>query len=144
GAGDTGTEARPAPARPAATPGAGDTGTEARPLRPGVAEPTDADPAAAPPRGGTAAEPPTDARPPAAGGVTEARPGGAAGSEADQPPARESPPGRRYASSAPGPGSPFGPGYWARPRAELGSPYEFILHTLPVAVERDCAATGLP
>ncbi|MGV9210407.1 hypothetical protein ACTFTM_00925 [Micromonospora sp. RB23] len=126
-----------------AAPGAGDTGTEARPLRPGVAEPTDADPAAAP-GGGTEAEPPTDARPPAALGVTEARPGGAAGSGEDQPPARESPPGLRYASSAPGPGSPSGPGYWARPRAELGSPYEFILHTLPVAVGRDSAATGLP
>jgi hypothetical protein len=36
------------------------------------------------------------------------------------------------------------PGIWARPREELGSPYEFIPHTLPVAVGRDRAATGLP
>ncbi|MGC5018857.1 hypothetical protein [Micromonospora sp. DT47] len=133
GAGETGTEARPAPARPAAAPGAaGETGTEARPA---PARPAEADPAAPVPRGGgTAAE----ARPVGAApcGPTEARPADAA--------PRASPVGRRYASSAPGPGPPFEPGTWPRPRGELGSPYEFIPHTLPVAVGRSGAATGLP
>jgi hypothetical protein len=32
----------------------------------------------------------------------------------------------------------------AWPRAELESSYEFIRHTLPVAVTRACAVTGLP
>lgn len=42
------------------------------------------------------------------------------------------------------PSGPGAPGIWARPRAELGSPYEFIRHTLPVAVVRGCDTTGLP
>jgi len=32
----------------------------------------------------------------------------------------------------------------ARPRADRGSPYEFIRHTLPVAVVRLRDTTGLP
>ncbi|MFC7547128.1 hypothetical protein [Plantactinospora sp. GCM10030261] len=38
---------------------------------------------------------------------------------------------------------PFGPKE-ADPRAELGSPYEFIRHTLPVAVLDASPTTGLP
>ncbi|SCG48012.1 hypothetical protein GA0070560_105198 [Micromonospora halophytica] len=97
------------PARP---PGAGDTGTEARPE---PARPTEAVPAAPGWRGGTDAEARPVGAPPE---PTEARPAGA--------------------------GPSFEPGTWARARGELGSPYEFIPHTLPVAVGRGGAATGLP
>ncbi|BCL14840.1 hypothetical protein GCM10017556_25790 [Micromonospora sagamiensis] len=147
------TEARPAGAPPAA----GGTGTDARPE---PARPTEAEPdgggliggampgrgTEAPPRA-TEAEPDTEARPldPAARGVGVARPLGVAPScPEDHPVPRLSAPGRRYASSAPGPGSPSEPGIRARPCGELGSPYEFILHTLPVAVGREHATTGLP
>ncbi|MEU4759091.1 hypothetical protein AB0G07_18040, partial [Micromonospora tulbaghiae] len=85
----------------------GDTGTEARPA---PARPTEAEPAA--PRGAGAA-PPTEARPPAPYGVAEARAEAPPSAAPDQP----FPP--RLPSE---PGSPFGPGIWARPREELGSP----------------------
>ncbi|MFD6717650.1 hypothetical protein ACFWDB_27510, partial [Micromonospora chalcea] len=84
------------------------TGTEARPPEP--ARPTEAEPDAG---RGAGAAPPTEARPPEPYGVAEARAEALPSGEPDQP----FPP--RLQSE---PGSPSGPGIWARPREELGSP----------------------
>ncbi|WP_243710417.1 hypothetical protein [Micromonospora sp. KC213] len=94
---------------------------------------------------------PDPARPPGAGETgTEARPAPAApgwrgGTGADARPAGVPPPEPTEARpEEAAPELPFEPGTWARARGELGSPYEFIPHTLPVAVGRGGATTGLP
>lgn len=154
--GASGTAALPTPARPP---------TRARPedAEPTEAEPTDAEPTEAEPEAGEtgAARPTPPARPPGVARPVEARPLTLARAEAAgaRPPfaAHPSPSraaerrlgawsshdGRWYGSSA-APWSPFAPGPEPQPRAELGSPYGFIRHTLPVAVQGVSAPTGLP
>ncbi|MFD1325644.1 hypothetical protein ACFQ4H_31640, partial [Micromonospora sonneratiae] len=130
-----GTTARPTRARPAEPPEAGPTEAEPTEALPTFALPTEARPLdpGVDPGGPEAARPP----PPE-------RPAGAPSSVDCQWEAEAAGPRPWYGSSAAGPWSPLEPGIRALPRGELGSPYEFIRHTLPVAVARASDTTGLP